>query len=114
MIPVGLDDIVLFVIRADVDYEELIKDPQRVQDHIVAVTGLKGLQFGDFTYISIWVSASYIGFTSGLKRMPCTQRPNIRMVKNLVSGRALLTGGIKACGSIATNVLIIYRCRSLP
>jgi hypothetical protein len=60
LIPVGLDDIIVFVIRADVDYEELIKDPKRVQDHIVAVTGLKDLPFGDFTYLSIWVSASYI------------------------------------------------------
>jgi hypothetical protein len=52
-----MDDIVAFSIRADIDYEEYKKDPQRIQDHIVTVTGLKDLEFGEFRYLGIWVNA---------------------------------------------------------
>jgi hypothetical protein len=55
-----MDDIVAIVIRDNVDPEELMKDPQRVLDHIVARTGLKDLQFGEFRYLGIWVRVSYI------------------------------------------------------
>jgi hypothetical protein len=57
LIPSGMDDIVAFSIRADIDYEEYKKDPQRIQDHIVTVTGLKDLEFGEFRYLGIWVNA---------------------------------------------------------
>ena len=62
LFPTKLDDIVAIAIRDEIDLEELMKDPQRVKDHIVAMTGLKDLQFGEFRYLGIWVSASYIKF----------------------------------------------------
>jgi hypothetical protein len=56
LFPTNLDDIVVVGIRDEVDFEELMKDPQRVKDHIVTKTGLKDLQFGEFRYLGIWVS----------------------------------------------------------
>ena len=64
LFPTGLDDIVAVAIRDEIDFEEFMKDPQRVKDHIVAKTGLKDLQFGEFRYLGIWVSAQYIKFGS--------------------------------------------------
>jgi hypothetical protein len=57
LIPFDHDERVAFNIRADVDYAEFMKDPQRLRDHIVAVSGLKDLQLGEFTYLGSWVSA---------------------------------------------------------
>jgi hypothetical protein len=54
-----MDDIAAIIIRDNVDHEELMKDPQRVLDHVVARTGLKDLQFGEFRYLGIWVSVSH-------------------------------------------------------
>ena len=62
LLPTKFDDIVAFNIRDEVNFEELMEDPQRVKDHIVARTGLKDLQFGEFRYLGIWVSTSYINF----------------------------------------------------
>jgi hypothetical protein len=55
-----MDDIVAIGIRNEIDFEGFMKDPQRVIDYIVATTGLKDLQFGEFRYLGIWVSAQYI------------------------------------------------------
>jgi hypothetical protein len=62
LLPTKLDDIVAFNIRDEIDFEGFMRDPQRVIDHIVTKTGLKDLQFGEFRYLGIWVSTSYIKF----------------------------------------------------
>ena len=62
LFPTKLDDIVAIAIRDEIDFEELMKDPQQVKDFIVARTGLKDLQFGEFRYLGIWVGTQYIKF----------------------------------------------------